>query len=137
MPNTTVSTVKSRSHFSAVSRQAIMTALKWDPALKRFSVQHRSLLYTRYYMCKVVFCRVRTEPYPGIYPWYYPTKNLCKFCRTFIPVPRTSFTCCTTFIPVPGTSVSSVRPCHKYAGYGYSILKPARNFCDICTPVPQ
>ena len=31
----------------------------------------------------------------GIYPGYYPTKNFCKFCRTFIPV--------------PGTSVSSVR----------------------------
>ena len=40
---------------------------------------------------KVVFCRVRTEPYPGYLPrGYYPTKIFCKLCRTFIPVSGTS-----------------------------------------------
>ena len=47
----------------------------------------------------------------NIYPRYYPTKNFCKFCRTFIPV--------------PGTCVSSV------------LHTRTRNFCKLCTPVPQ
>ena len=42
-----------------------------------------------------------------------------------------------TFIPIPGTSVSSVRQCHKYPGYGYSIFIPARNLCKLFTPVTQ
>ena len=71
-------------------------------------------------LCSVGYVRHHTR---GIYPGYYPTKNFCKFYRTFISV--------------PGTSVSSVRPCHKYPGYGYSIFIPARNFCEFCTPVPQ
>ena len=91
---------------------------------------------------KVVFCRVRTESYPGyIYPGYYPTKNFCMLCRTFIPV--------------PGTFVSSLRPFHKYPGYGYNVtaflyspgtsvssVRPCHNnrkFCEFCNtfvPVP-
>ena len=51
------------------------------------------------------------------------TRNFCKFCRIFIPV--------------PGTSVSSARQCHKYPGYGYSIFITARNCCKFCTSVPQ
>ena len=39
---------------------------------------------------KVVFCRVRTNRTRGIYPGYNPTKNFCKFCRPFVPVPGTS-----------------------------------------------
>ena len=101
---------------------------------------------------KVGFCRVRTEPYPGYLPGYYPTKNFCKFCRTFIPVPRTSVSSVqlsypypnicefctpvpqntrgtgTAFLYLPGTSVSFVRPCHN-----------TRNFCEFCNtsvPVP-
>ena len=35
---------------------------------------------------EVVFCRVRTEPYPRYFPGYYPYRNLCKFSSTtFIP----------------------------------------------------
>ena len=64
---------------------------------------------------------------------YYPTKNFCEFCRTFILV--------------PGTSGSSVRQCHKYPGYGYIIfttyvssVRPCHNtlnFCEFCnTSIP-
>ena len=42
------------------------------------------------YITKVGFCRVRTNHTRGIYLGYYPTKNFCEFCRTFIPVPGTS-----------------------------------------------
>ena len=55
-------------------------------------------------------------PRPCIYLGFTRTRNFCKFCRTFIPV--------------PGTSAISVRQCH-------SIFIPARNFCKFCTPVPQ
>ena len=51
----------------------------------------------------------------GKYPRCYPTKNFCKFCRTFIPI--------------PGTSVCAVRPCHN-----------TRNFWKLCNmfiPVPE
>ena len=61
----------------------------------------------------VVFCRYLQNRTRGVYPGYYPTKNMWEFC--------------TTLIPVPGTSVSSVRPFHKYQGYGYSIFIPAWN----------
>ena len=86
-------------------------------------------------LCSVGYVQNHTR---GIYRGYYPTKNFCKFCRTFIPV--------------PGTSVSSVRPCHKYPGYGYSILylpgtsvssvrqcHNTPNICEFCNtfvPVP-
>ena len=71
-------------------------------AVMRKGVQsaHRRKNLHYFHSCKVVFCRLHTEPYPGIYSGYYPTNNLCKFCRTFIPV--------------PGTSVSSVRHSYPY-----------------------
>ena len=59
-------------------------------------------------LCSVGYVQNHTR---GIYPGYYPTKNFCKFCRTFIPV--------------PGTCVSSV------------LHTRTRNFCKLCTPVPQ
>ena len=40
-------------------------------------------------MTKVVFRRVRAEPYPGYFPGYYPYRKFCKLCTTFIPVPGT------------------------------------------------
>ena len=67
--------------------------------------------------------RVHTEPYPGYLPGYYPTKNFCKFC--------------VTFIPVPGNTVSSVRPWPQYPGNGYNVCIPFRNFCEFRTPLPQ
>ena len=77
--------------------------------------------------CKVVFCRVRANHTRvfipgtrGIYPGYCPTKNFCKFCRTFTPVPGNLWKFCGAFIPVPGISASSVRPWPQYPGYGYS-----------------
>ena len=73
---------------------------------------------------KVVVCRVRTNHTQGIYPGYYPTKNFCKFCKTFIPVPVISASsACLLWLKCPG--------------YRCSIYSPARNFCDFCTPVPQ
>ena len=89
------------------------------------------------YIIKIVFCRVLTNRTRGIYLGYYPTKNLCKFCRAFIPV--------------PGTSGSSVRHSylypeflevlyargHKTRGTGTACFLPARNFCEFCTAVPQ
>ena len=62
---------------------------------------------------------------PCIYLGITRIRNFCKFCRTFKPV--------------PGTSESSVRQCHKYPRYGYSIVIPARNcwkFWKTFTPVP-
>ena len=53
---------------------------------------------------KVVFSRVRTEPYPGCFPGYFPYRKFCKLC--------------TTFIPVPGTCVRSVRTRHNTRGTG-------------------
>ena len=97
---------------------------------------------------------LRTEPYPGYLPGYHPTRkrNLCTFCRTFIPAPGTSGSSTsvrhsypypkllqvlyarghntrgtvTAFLYLPGTSVSSVRPCHN-----------TRNFCEFCKTVAQ
>ena len=95
---------------------------------------------------KVVFCRVRTNNTRGIYPGYYPTKNFCEFCSTFISVPGTSGSSVRHSYPYPellevlydihtrtrgmGISfynyVSSVRPCHN-----------TRNICEFCnTSVP-
>ena len=54
--------------------------------------------------CKVVFRRVRTEPYPAKFLGYYPYRNYFKCCMTFISVLGTSVS--------SGTSVSYVRlPC--------------------------
>ena len=76
-------------------------------------------------LSKVVFCRIRTELYPGylprvipynargIYRGYYPAKNFCKFCRTFIPVPR--------------TCVSSVRHSYPYPELLEALYVRARN----------
>ena len=55
------------------------------------NTHHKSKTFS---LCSVR--RVHTEPYPGYLPGYYPTKNFCKFC--------------TTFVPVPGASVSYVHP---------------------------
>ena len=89
------------------------------------------------------------------------TRNFCKFCKTFIPVPGTSVRPVgysytypelmkvlyasdtntrgrgTAILYLPGTYVSSVCQCHKYPGDGYSFFTPARNFCTLCTPVSQ
>ena len=80
---------------------------------------------------KAVFCRVLTNHTRGIYPGYYPTKDSCKFCKAFIPVPGTSVSSVrpchntrstgTAFSYLPGTSASSVCPCHT-----------TRNFCEFC-----
>ena len=53
---------------------------------------------------KVVLCRVRTNHTRDVYPGYYPdTKNFCKFCRTFIPVPGTSGSSVRQSVPqIPG-----------------------------------
>ena len=56
---------------------------------------------------KVVFCRVRTEPYPGYFPGYYargttPGVRVCPF-------------------KIPGCGY----------GYGYNIRIPTRNFCEF------
>lgn len=67
---------------------------------------------------KVVFCWVHTWPgtklYPGDSPDCHPTKNVCKFCTTFMPIPGTSlsFVRGMSFLPVPETSVTSGRSCH-------------------------
>ena len=71
-----------------------------------------------------------------IYPGITRTRNFCKFCWAFIPVPGTSVSSvrpyhntrnlcyfCRTFIPVPELSVTSI-------GHSY----PYRNFCEFCTP---
>ena len=58
---------------------------------------------------KVAVCRVRTEPYTGYFPGYYPYRKFCKFC--------------TAFILVPGTSVRSVRPKHNTRGTGMPFKK--------------
>ena len=50
-----------------------------------------------------------------IYPGITRTRNVCKFCRTFIPV--------------PGTSVGSVRPCHNTLIFW--------KFCNTFIPVPE
>ena len=40
--------------------------------------------------CKILFCRVHSGPYSGVFTrGYYPANNFCVFCATFIPVPRT------------------------------------------------
>ena len=54
-----------------------------------------------------MFCRVRTEPYPGV----TRTRNLCKFCTYDVR------------IPVPGTCLSSVRPWHNTRGTGLPLQK--------------
>ena len=70
------------------------------------------------------------------YPGITRTRNFCKFCRTFIPV--------------PGTSVSSVRPGHNTRNFWKfcetfipvpelllvlrDIHTRTRNFCEFCTP---
>ena len=71
-----------------------------------------------------------------IYPGNTRSRNFCKFCRTFIPV--------------PGASGSSVRPCHKTRNFWqfcktfipvpelllvvWEIHTRTRNFCEFCTP---
>ena len=71
-----------------------------------------------------------------IYPGITCTRNFCKLCNAFIPV--------------PGTSVSSVRPYHNTRNFWkfcktfipvpelFLVLKDihtrTRNFCDFCTP---
>ena len=99
---------------------------------------------------KVVFCRVRTNHTRGIYPGYYPTKNFCKFCRTFIPVPGTSGSSVRQSYPYPEilevlyasatntrgtgiyiifiTYVSSVRPCDNTQNFS--------DFCNTSVPYP-
>ena len=71
------------------------------------------------------------KPYPGycIYPGYYPT-NIHTRTRNF-------WKFCTTFILAPETSECSVRPCYTTPGTGTACFVPARNFCELCTPVPQ
>ena len=82
---------------------------------------------------EVVFRKVPTNHTRGIYPGYYPTKNLCKFSRTCIPQPgllevlceihtctRNVWKFCTPAPQIPG-----VRVYHYY------------NACEFCTPVPQ
>ena len=61
---------------------------------------------------------LQIEPPPQrmcIYPGIARTRNFCKLCRAFIPV--------------PGTSVSSVRPCH--------ITRNFWKFCNTFIPVPE
>ena len=84
-----------------------------------------------YIFSRLCSVRVRTDRTHGIYPRYYPTKNLCKFCRALIPV--------------PGTSVSSVRHSYPYPelleilyARGHNTLGTVnRNFCEFCKPELQ
>ena len=95
-------------------------------------------------ICKVGFCRVLTNRNGIILRrtsvssvrHSYPTRNLCKFCMTFIPVPGNSMSSVrprhntrgtgAAFSYLPGTSVSFLRPCHN-----------TRNLCEFCnTSVP-
>ena len=58
----------------------------------------------------------RTPPRGGVHlPGYTLTRDFCKLCRTFIPV--------------PGTSVSYVRPCHNTRNFW--------KFCNAFIPVPE
>ena len=58
-------------------------------------------------LCSVGYLQHNTR---GIYHWYYPTKDFCKFSTTFVPRTRNFCKFCTTFIPVPVTSLSTVLP---------------------------
>ena len=109
---------------------------------------------------KVVFCGVRTKHTRGIYPGYYPTKNFCNFCRTFIPYlellevlygihtrARNFWKFCTAVATIPGvrvqhvmymlgTSVSSVR---LFSVSYVRLCHNTRNFWKFCktfVPVP-
>ena len=102
-----------------------------------YGTWHFTGIYLPSFSSLCSFFRVRTEPYPrGIYPGYCPTKNFCKFCRTFIPVPGnsvssvrhsymyvpgTSVSFCKIPIPLPGTSVSSIGLA-QYPGYGCTFV---------------
>ena len=99
---------------------------------------------------------VQTIPRVCIYPGYYPTKNFCKFCRTFMLVPRTTGSSvrhshsypellellyCTPVATVPGvrvqhvlyplgtSSVSSVRLRHNTRSFW--------KFCKTFVPEPR
>ena len=76
--------------------------------------------------------------HPGIYPGYYPTKNLCKFCRTFIPVPGT-FGSSLHDIHTRTPEILEVLYArdHNTRGTGTACFVPARNFREFCTPAPQ
>ena len=107
-------------------------------------------------LCSVGYVQNHTR---GIYPGYHPTKNFCKFCRTFIPVPETSVSSvrlsnpypelcelCTPlpqipgvrvqhFVYLPGPSASSSRRCHKTRNF-YDFRTRTRNFYKFCkTPL--
>ena len=92
--------------------------------------------YSNVVFCSLGYLQNHTR---GIYPAYYPTKNFCKFCRTFIPVPGTSVRSVrpchntrgtgTAFVYLPGTSVRSGRPCHNTRNFW--------KFCRTFIPVPE
>ena len=84
----------------------------------------------------------------GIYPGYYPTKNFCKFCRTFIPVPGTLAQwehAVQVGLILRFKSNSSPESVYLRGYYPYKellwVLRDIHtriwNFCKICTPVPQ
>ena len=101
-----------------------------------------------------MFCRVRTERYPGYFPGHYPYPELLcvLYSTTFTSVPGNSASVFTTFIPVPGTSIKYVRPFDNTRGTGTTCLylpgtaagyvRPCHNswnvcaFCETFLPVP-
>ena len=109
--------------------------------LAKFSVRTKLIFpriaafYTE--ICKVVFCRVRTNRTRGSYSGYYPINNFCKFCGAFIPVPRTSGSSVRHSYPYAEALEVLYARGHITRGTGTASVVPARNFCEFCTPVPQ
>ena len=86
---------------------------------------------------------------PGIYPGYYPTKNSCKFCRTFIPVPGTSVSSRRHLYPYPELLRALYARATNTQGTGKAFfflpetslcsVRPCRHFCEFCgtfVPLP-
>ena len=78
----------------------------------------------------------RNPPPRGcLYP-HTRTRNFCKLCRTFVPVPGTSLSSVQRFYPYPEILKFELQ-CNKYSGYRYIIFIPARNFCKLFTTEQQ
>ena len=65
------------------------------------------------------------------------TRNFCKFCKTFIPVPGTPVSSVGYSYPYPELLRVLYTPCHNTRGTGAALFVHARNFCEFCTRVPQ
>ena len=107
-----------------VSPQECVLCIAWNACHGQQPSQARTMTNCRRCTClwtvcnkkvgenrKLMFCKVSTEPYPGYFPGYYPCRNFCMFC--------------TTFIPVPGASVSYVRHPNPYPKLAYLLYARA------------